>query len=277
MSETTSNQISPHTPEKDFLWLHIRSLPYFRALMRSVEARFYRDIDLPGPVLDLGCGDGHFASLTFDHLLDIGLDPWSGPIREAAHWGAYRHLVQAKGSHIPFPKEYFSSAISNSVLEHIPSLDEVIREVWRVLKPGATFAFCCPNQNFLDSLSIGRFLDRAHLRPAGNLYRRLFNRISRHYHSDPPEVWLERLERNGFQVERWWHYFSPKALAVAEWGHYFGLPYLIHRKLTGKWVPEHTASSRILRWIYQRLQPYYDAPAVCEDGVCTFYIARRKR
>ena len=51
---------------KDFLFLQLRDLPYFRALLRSVESSFYQDLPLPAPVYDVGCGDGHFASLTFD-------------------------------------------------------------------------------------------------------------------------------------------------------------------------------------------------------------------
>ena len=67
--------------KKDYLWLHVRDLPYFRGLLRAVEARFYMDVDLPEPCLDLGCGDGHFAKIAFDRPLEVGLDPWWGPIK----------------------------------------------------------------------------------------------------------------------------------------------------------------------------------------------------
>ena len=70
--------ILPNEPMKDFLWLHIRELPYFRSLVRANEARFYDGLELPGPVLDVGSGDGHFASVTFDAQIDIGIDPWKG-------------------------------------------------------------------------------------------------------------------------------------------------------------------------------------------------------
>ena len=60
--------------EGDFLWRHLRELPAFRALLRAVEARFYQDLlPLQEPVLDLGCGDGHFASVTFPRRLDAVL------------------------------------------------------------------------------------------------------------------------------------------------------------------------------------------------------------
>lgn len=260
--------------EKDYLWLHLVSLPYFRSLMRAVEARFYKDIELPSPVLDLGCGDGHFASIAFNRQLEVGLDPWGAPIREAAHWGAYHSLTQADGNRMPFPDQTFASAVSNSVLEHIPYLDDVLQELHRVLQPGALFVFCGPNQNFLPSLSIGRFFDRIKLPGLAELYRRFFNRISRHYHSDPPEVWRARLERHGFEIIRWWHYFPPHAMQVVEWGHYFGLPYLINRKLSGKWVPGW--ANGLIRQLHSWLKCYYNEPPVCEDGVCSFYITRRK-
>jgi SAM-dependent methyltransferase len=260
-------------PERDFLWLHLRELPYFRSVLRAVEARFYQDIELPAPTLDVGCGDGHFASLAFDRPLETGLDPWGGPIREAALRRSYRSLVQADGGQMPFPDAHFASAVSNSVLEHIPHLDAVLLETARVLQPGAPFIFCVPNHNFLPTLSLGRFLDRARLRPLGDAYRSFFNRISRHVNCDPPEVWQPRLERAGFTVERWQHYFSPAALRALEWGHYFGMPSLVSRKLTGRWILSPTRWS--LAPVYRYLEPFYNEQPGRADGVYTFYITRR--
>jgi SAM-dependent methyltransferase len=267
------NQPEPDK-QKDYLWLHIRSLPYFRSLLRAVEARFYQDIELPPPTLDLGCGDGHFSTIAFDRQIEVGLDPWGSPIREAASWGGYQSLTQADGAQMPFPDAYFSSAVSNSVLEHIPQIDGVLAETWRVLKPGAPFIFCVPNDRLLPNLSIAKFLDKARLHSLAEAYRRFFNRIARHYHSDPPEIWRERLGQAGFRIDRWWHYFSPEAAAVMEWGHYFGLPSLVSRKLTGRWILSPT------RWnlaLTDRLiRPYYEQHPVRTDGTYTFYIARRE-
>src|SRR5512143_4174404 len=177
---------------KDFLFLHVRSLPYFRGLLRAVESCFYQDLPLPSPVYDLGCGDGHFASLTFDKQIDVGLDPWHGPVHEAAQHGAYSALVEADAAHAPFPSGHFASGISNSVLEHIPHIDEVLVETARLLKSGAPFIFCVPNHSFLPSLSIARFFDRIGLKPAARLYRLFSNRISRPPHCADPEVWSAR-------------------------------------------------------------------------------------
>jgi SAM-dependent methyltransferase len=262
--------------EKDYLWLNISVLPYFRALMRSIEARFYHDLDLPAPTLDVGCGDGHFASVAFNRRLETGIDPWGPPIHEAIHWNAYQSLVQGDAGLMPFPDRTFKSAVSNSVLEHIPHLDTVLVETARVLEPGAPFIFCVPNHRFLENLSISNGLDRMGLKSLGNSYRSFFNRISRHYHIDSPEVWYPRLEKAGFQVIKWWHYYPPEALHVSEWGHYLGAPTLITRKLTGRWILFPSHSNPFMALIDRSLRPYYDRNPVCENGVCTFYITSRQ-
>jgi ubiquinone/menaquinone biosynthesis C-methylase UbiE len=260
--------------EKDFLWLHLKDLPYFRSLIRAIEARFFQDFDLPAPTLDVGCGDGHFATVAFEHPLDVGLDPWEGPIRAAARRGGYRSLVLADGGCMPFPSGHFSSAVSNSVLEHIPHVEAVLGETARVLKPGAPFLFCVPNNRFLESLSIGKNLDRVGLRRLGDAYRCFFNRISRHQHSDQPEIWLARLEAKGFEIEKWWHYLPPRGLHVVEWGHYFGLPSLFIHLITGRWVlVPRRWNLALTRRIIER---YYIKDPRSDQGVYTFYVARRK-
>ncbi len=260
--------------EYDYLWRNLRDLPYFRALLRAIEARSYFGIDLPSPILDLGCGDGHFASIAFPNPLDVGIDPWWGPIREAQTRQAYHYLIQSNGALQPFPNGHFASVISNSVLEHIPDVEEVLAEVWRVLQHGGLFIFCVPNQRFLTELSIGQIFDRIGLKILGGVYRSFFNRISRHHHCDSPQIWVPRLENAGFQVEQWWHYFSPAALKTLEWGHYLGLPALITKKLTGRWILCPTTWN--LSITRQLVQKSYNENIEQEKGVYTFYIARRK-
>jgi SAM-dependent methyltransferase len=269
---TQSILVNPDREPKDFLFLQLRELPYFRAFLRAVESSYYQGLALPSPVYDVGCGDGHFASLTFDRKIDTGLDPWHAPIHEAKKRDAYRSLVEADAARSPFPDRYFSSAFSNSVLEHIPQVESVLAETARVLKPGAPFVFCVPNHNFLPSLSIGRGLDRLGLQPLAGLYRSFFNKISRHHHCDPPEVWQARLEQSGFTLERWWHYFPPQALRALEWGHYFGAPTLLTHALFNRWILVPTRWN--LFFIEHYLRKFMASP---EDpqGVYTFYIAHR--
>jgi SAM-dependent methyltransferase len=260
--------------QDDLLWQHLKSLPYFRALLRAVEARFYQDIELSEPVLDLGCGDGHFAALAFAGRPPmIGVDPWWPPLREAAKRQVYRAAIQSAGAALPFASEYFAAVVSNSVLEHIPDLDPVLAEVQRVLKRGGRFIFCVPSDNFLPFLSIARGLRRAGLRAFGSTYARFFNRISRHYHCDAPAEWARRLARAGLAIDRHWYYFSPGALATLEWGHYFGLPSVVAKKLTGGWI---VAPVRWNLWLTDRLvRRYYEEP-LPDRGAYLFFIASKR-
>jgi SAM-dependent methyltransferase len=250
---------------KDFLFAHLQDLPYFRALLRSVESFYYQGLPLPEPIYDVGCGDGHFASVTFDKKLTVGLDPWHGPIHEAKKFNAYDLLVEADGALSPFPSNHFASGLSNSVLEHIPHIDAVLKETARVLKPNAPFYFCVPNHAHFDNLSLSKVL--------GKGYTEWFRVISRTKHADSPEVWRERLESAGFTLEKWWHYFSPASLHVLEWGHYLGLPSVVARVLTGRWIISRT------RWSLAPTESFlrkYASTAPVENGTYTFFIARKK-
>ena len=270
---TVARSAAPRGPSGDPLFRHVRALPYFRGLLRAVESSFYRDRALAAPIYDLGCGDGQFASLTFEHPIDVGLDPWHAPIHEAKRRGAYRGLVEADAARAPFPAAHFSSGFSNSVLEHIPHIQGVLDETGRILKPGAAFVFCVPNQNFTRFLSVARFFDSIGLKGLGSAYRRFFNRISRHVHCDAPATWEPRLRSAGFEVETYWHYFSPSALAALEWGHYLGLPAAICKLLFGRWI---LAPWRFNLWVTLALiRRYYNEPIPQNWGAYTFYVTRR--
>lgn len=250
---------------KDFLFLQLRDLPYFRAFLRAVESTYYQSLPLPAPIYDVGCGDGHFASLTFEKKIDVGLDPWHGPIREARKRGAYHLLVEADGAHSPIPNDYFASGFSNSVLEHIPHVDVVLAETARVLKTGAPFYFCVPNPRYLSELSLSHLF--------GKNYSEWFRKMSRVSHADEPDVWQNRLERAGFELVRWWHYFPPASMRVLEWGHYFGLPSVVARLLTGRWI---IAPTKWNLWLTMQVVKKHASPAAVEDGTFTFYIARKR-
>ena len=144
----------------------LTELPAFRALLRSVEVDFYTHLPMPSPVLDLGCGDGHFASVAFNRTLTIGLDPWWEPLREAQSRARYQWLTHASGATAPFADASFATIISNSVLEHIPALDPVLHEASRILKPGGWFYFCVPSPHFRRYLSRDPQFLRHHRQPS---------------------------------------------------------------------------------------------------------------
>lgn len=255
----------------DLLQRQLRDLPYFRATLRAVEARFLRAVDLPAPTLDVGSGDGHFASVTFDRRLEIGLDPHFASLRESRERDAYHLLVQADGGRMPHPNGAFASALSNSVLEHIPQLDAVLKETGRVLQSGAPFVFTVPNPGYRDQLSLPRWLHKLGLGGPAEAYRRWFMRISRTWNLLDEQAWSEKLDRAGFDLVESQRYFSPAALKALEWGHYFGLPSLVSRWLTGHWI---LAPWRWNLRLTEELVRRYFEEQPSSNGTYTYYRAR---
>lgn len=267
MSAQQFNDYAPPA-DYDYLWTQLKDLPYFRALLRAVESRFYRDLPLEPPILDLGSGDGLFAAQTFARPLDVGIDPFTSPTYGSVFRQGHKATGIADGAHMPFPDASFQTIISNSVLEHIPDLEPVIGECARVLRPGGHFVFCSPSDHFTDWFVGAKFL--------GNRYRDFFQRISRHHHCDSPQTWTARLQRHGFEVERIWYYFSPKALRTLEIGHYLGLPNLISKRLFDQWVLWPSKANPFLRLLDAWLRPLYNEP-LANPGAYLFCVARKPK
>jgi SAM-dependent methyltransferase len=265
--------------EDDLLWRHLQDLPAFRALLRATEARLYQDLlPLETPVLDVGCGDGHFASVALadpSHPLSAGIDPAAGVLREARMRGVYRVPAQALGDRLPFADGAFATVVSNSVLEHIPAVEPVIAEIGRVLRPGGRFIFCVPGDRFTELLYFPQLLRRLRLKGAARAYERYFNRISRHHHCDSPEVWQARLSPAHLEVVRSFPYFSARAHHALDLGHYLGVPNLFSKKLLGRWVLFPARSNPVLALTERRLRPLYQEP-LPQQGAYLFFVTAKR-
>ena len=268
MTQTNPPAFNDYAPpaDYDYLWTQLKDVPYFRAILRAIESRFYRDLPIDVPVLDLGSGDGLFARQTFVKPLDVGIDPFTSPTYGSVFRQGYKANAIAEGAHMPFRDNSFQTILSNSVLEHIPNLDPVIGEAYRVLKPGGHFLFCSPSDHFTDWFVGAKLF--------GAAYRNFFQRISRHHHCDSPATWTARLERYGFKVEKIWYYFSPTALRTLELGHYLGLPNLITKKLFDEWVLWPSKANPLLRMLDAVLRPIYNEPNA-NPGACVFCVAKK--
>ncbi len=188
---------------------------YF-SLWRSQELTlFSRHMDMfKRPVADLGCGDGSFGSVLFKEV-DYGIDNDPDALNSAAAYGVYRKLLRDLSG---IESESIRSVYSNSVLEHVSDLDQVLSEVKRVLMPGCVFIFTVPVKRYEKDLE----------RYFGKWYSDLINRLSYHHNMFEPDVWKSMVERKGFVVEEliyyqpgWFTYcdymlrfFSDKSLGI---------------------------------------------------------------
>jgi ubiquinone/menaquinone biosynthesis C-methylase UbiE len=221
---------------RDFLTPHLESLPLHRVLLRSIECRLLSRYQFERPMLDVGVGDGHFASVLFPGGVDAGVDPSAESLEEAGQRGVYRDLRVASACELPFPDSSFRSVLSNCVLEHVPDLDSALGEISRVLQPGGFFAFTVPSpyyERFLLWYSVPQALRLGSLARA---YGKFMTRISYHYHYYYPEEWSRRLAEKGLTVRTWQYYGSPATHRMIDLGHYLSAPSLLVRKATGRWI-----------------------------------------
>lgn len=259
----------------DLLWENISELPYFRGFLRAIEGRFLRSYEFDEPILDIGCGDGHFSARTFPGFHMYGVDPSHKTIRFAKNFEFFNGLVCAQGGTLPFNSEFFGSVVSNSVLEHIQGVDEVLEEIYRILKVRGKLFITVPNSNFTEHLSVARFFDQIKFDGLAAAYRSWFNKISRHRHVDTHAQWQERLKVANFRIIESFEYFPPAFLNVLEWGHYLGLPSWINKQITGKWVLYSSKNNFCLKTIEQYLRKYYESDPRSEFGAYSLIIARK--
>jgi SAM-dependent methyltransferase len=259
--------------DHDYLSRHLREMAPHRAILRSIEARLMASVPLVHPVLDIGCGDGHFASVAYREPIDVGLDVMDRDLNEAATRRpvVFLDLVKASATNMPFPDGAFATVLSNCVIEHIPDVDSVMSEIARVLKPGGIFATTLPSEHYPEYLlgaTIGRKLG---LNRAARAYGNFFNRISHHHHVDAPEIWKARLESVGLEIEEHTYYFSRSAHHAFDLAHYLGAQNLASKRLLGKWVL-HPIQAKPFEWWYRR---YYDEP-LPESGAYQFVRSRKR-
>ena len=259
--------------DKDFLKEHLLLAPPFRAMVRAVESRFYAEIgSIETPALDLGCGDGLFAAVTFDQPFTAAIDPDPLSIAEALKSGRYLSLFQGDAAAMPFADGEFASVVANCSLEHIPDLESTLEEVHRVLRPGGRFIFSVPSHLFGEMLLGSTLLRTCHLRSAARMYGSYFNRISRHYHTDDPQTWLKRLNEHGFKCIFHSYYLNARAHRAFDIAHYISIHYLLSSKLTGQWT---ALTPGFIIALYARwFRQFYEAPNGA-PGPYLFFIAER--
>jgi 2-polyprenyl-3-methyl-5-hydroxy-6-metoxy-1,4-benzoquinol methylase len=184
----------------NFLYNYLKNAPFTLAIERSMECEILSRQEFKEPVLDIGCGDGLFAHTLFNQKIDTGIDPDSKEITRAKRYGIYREIINCSGSEVPKGNESYQIIFSNSVLEHIPEIKAVLKEVHRLLMPGGNFYATVPT-NYFDKYTFGsQILIFLQLKSLAAKYRQLFNRFWKHYHYHEIEKWKELFEASGFKV-----------------------------------------------------------------------------
>jgi SAM-dependent methyltransferase len=111
--------------------------------------------DLQG-AMDIGAGDGAFLEFLIEHGFEgiVGIEPSLAPI--AAARNDIAPLIRTGIFRTEdFAPETFSLITCFQTLEHLYNPLEMIRGVWRLLKPGGAAFFICHNRRSLSARLLG--------------------------------------------------------------------------------------------------------------------------
>jgi ubiquinone/menaquinone biosynthesis C-methylase UbiE len=127
------------TYERGLLWKHF-FLPLYEQLLETLP-------EVQGmQVLDVGCGTGALARRMAERGARVtGVDSSGGMLEEAKAKAEGKEglvFILAGAESMPLPDASVDLAVSSVALHHFEYIDRSLKEIWRVLKPGAGLYLC---------------------------------------------------------------------------------------------------------------------------------------
>ncbi|ACG74374.1 Methyltransferase type 11 [Anaeromyxobacter sp. K] len=180
------------------LWRYFEVLAVKRLL--AEDARLAR-----GPILDVGCGDGELFGWVFGRRRDaVGVDScdtWDDDVASARERGIYGEVSKEDARALSFPDGRFALVFSNSVVEHVDGVEQLIAEAHRVLRPGGALIFTTPDPRLYEAPAYewSRVLAPLGLGALGRVMARRECREYRHVSMHGSEEWGVMLESAGLE------------------------------------------------------------------------------
>lgn len=178
----------------------------FRGIELKLIKRRFNRLFKKGSVLDLGCGDGITSLIVFEKKIDFGLDDDATFLERAKQKKAYKKILLSDAKTIPLKGNSVRLVFSNCVLEHIPGINVVLKEITRILKPKGKLIFTTPSDNF-KKYSLLNYLG---LKKLGNLYTKLRDKKLNHYNCHSLNGWKKILNKSGLKVIDHFYYIDRK-------------------------------------------------------------------
>lgn len=206
--------------ECDFYCL-FRNLGPSLGLWRAAEVAVLREQVYDPPVLDLGCGDGFVTGMVLRHV-SVGIDPDPSALDRARRRGLYERVEPVAVEDSGLPPGSVRTIVSNSVLEHVPHLDEALEAAARLLCPGGRLVFTAPTEAFSRWLAL-----------PGEGYASRRNRHFAHINLLSLEEWSRRLDWVGLAVEQVRPYLKADLVNLWDWLELAQLPRFGRKRLFG--------------------------------------------
>ena len=127
---------------------------HWRSTLQQRVPWVIAETDLGPNVLEIGSGPGLTTDLlrtSVPRLTALEIDSKLAASLRSRLAKSNVRVIEGDATRMPFGNSEFSSAVSFTMLHHVPSSelqDQVLREVWRVLQPGGFFVGSDSLQNW---------------------------------------------------------------------------------------------------------------------------------
>lgn len=198
------------------------------SLVRSTEIKFYQKYYQAGPVvLDFGCGDGfflqtllRFGKQKWQNQTFIGLDLKNNPRTKQIPAQLYQSLDLYDGTKLPYTPNYFDRIIANCVFEHLPNLDQVLKQLNASLKPNGQLFTTVMTNNWHHYLRLPHFF---------------WDKVQAHHNLLTAQTWQKTFAKAGFKIVTTRGYLNSQQSRIVEMAHFTSLPYLISYAFFKRW------------------------------------------
>jgi len=171
------------------------------SLWRAWEHAAYRGGTLPQPVLDVGCGDGQFFRLLWPGVQAvIGIDHDPRVVEAARRTGVYKEVHVSSAERIPVVPEAMGSAFANCSLEHMDHLPDVLRSVYRSLRPGSPFWLSVVTDKIIEWQTLPLLARELNQPKLVSTLAEEYSEFQHHVNPLAPHAWRACLEDAGFHV-----------------------------------------------------------------------------
>jgi ubiquinone/menaquinone biosynthesis C-methylase UbiE len=142
-----------------------RTADFYDKRYQSIQWEKYSlmlDSPLEGCILDLGCGTGLLSEYLSSRM--VGIDISFNMLEKAR---MREQVIQADMDFLPFRNAVFDAVVSFTSLQNLPDVNPALKEVRRVLKPGAPFIVTLLNKGSSLKKEIEKYFTITKMRQCG--------------------------------------------------------------------------------------------------------------
>jgi SAM-dependent methyltransferase len=224
-------RLIPEVSLADFR-LYFPHTPTALAIKECARLSAVRRYSCPGPVLDVGCGDGLFARIAFDSVEAWGIDIDAAEGRWAASSQAYSQVI----TRARLPERFFATCIANCSLEHVPRIDLAMRTIYRSLRPGGSVYLFVPTPDWARQLTSVRLLAALGFEAAATELQNSVDRFFKHHQLHDEVGWRGIVEDAGLDCVTVEPVLSTATTVAFEAFLLPSLAGLLNKHLTTRWT-----------------------------------------